>query len=266
MAITTRDGLISAVAAGRTIQFQKGSLAGAAGFFYSHFRNSGMPASAAAAPGTTGAALDRTTQGAMPIPAPSGVSYISSYEGVSNNQCSLILADRLVEFGGLSTTVTTAQTVSALALPSRATGATDVELWIEVYTAGGATASGTVTASYTNQAGTSGRTATLVGGVAASGWVASRTYQMALQAGDTGVQSVQSLTIGTSSGTAGNVGLTLRRTLLTGAIPATGVGFVQGWAETDLQVCPDNACLELLSLHGGSTSGTILGNFALAQG
>lgn len=266
MALTTRDGLIAASAAGPSVAFQKSSLTGGVGFFSSHFRNSGMPSSGAAAPATTGAALSRTTQGAMPIPAPSNTSYISSFEASSSLPGVLYLADRLVEFGGLSTIVTTAQTVSALALPTRATSATDVELWLEVYTAGGATASASVTASYTNQAGTSGKTATLVGGVPASGWVASRTYPMALAAGDTGVQSVQSLTIGTSSGTAGNVGLTLRRTLLTGCIPANNTSFVQGYGETDLQKCPDDACLELLSLCASGSTGLILGNFGISQG
>lgn len=266
MAITTRDGLVSAIAAGRTVQFNKASMTSSTGFVYTHFRNAGMPGAAGTAPTTTGVALSRTSTGAIPIPAPSATSYISSYEGVAANPGTLMLADRLIEFGGLSAAVTTAQTVSALALPSRATSATDVELWLEVYTVGGATASATVTASYTNQAGTSGRTATLVGGLPASGTQVNRTYQMSLQSGDTGVQSVQSLTLGTSTGTAGNIGLVLRRTLLTGAMPSANVGFAQGWAETDLQVCPDDACLELLNLTTNNNTGIVLGNFGIAQG
>ncbi|CAA9242946.1 MAG: hypothetical protein AVDCRST_MAG83-1741 [uncultured Arthrobacter sp.] len=267
MAITTRDGLISAIAAGRTVQFQKGSVGAAVGAFAAHYRTAGNPAPpAVSAPTTTGNALSRTSQGAMAIPAPSNTSYISSFEGGAAAAQTLMLSDRLVEFGGLSSIVTTAQAVSALALPARATGATDVELWLEIYNAGGATASATVTASYTNQAGTAGRTATLVGGVPASGWTLGRTYPFALATGDTGVQSVQSLTIGTSSGTAGNVGLVLRRTLLTGFVPVAGGGFQLGWAETDLQQCPDDACLELISLLTATSTGSILGNFGIAQG
>lgn len=266
MAITTRDGLIAAIAAGRTVQFQKATMTAAAGFFSAQFRNPGMPASAAAPPGTTGSALSRTTQGAMPIPAPSTVSYISSFEACATTGQTLILADRLVEFGGLSGTVITAQAVSALALPARATTATDVELWLEVFTAAGTTASPSVTASYTNQSGVAARTATLIGGIPDSGTPVSRTYQFALQAGDTGVQSVQSLTLGTSTAVAGNLGLVLRRTLLTGAIPQANYGFTQGWAETDLQTCPDDACLELLTLATTGSTGAVLGNFGIAQG
>lgn len=266
MAITTRDGLISAIASGKTVQFQKGSTNSVVGFFTAHFRNSGMPGSAAAAPATTGVTLSRTSQGAMPIPAPSATSYFSSFEAVSTLAGTLIVSDRLVEFGGLSGIVTTPQAVSALALPTRATGATDVELWVEIFTLAGTTASASVTASYTNQAGTAGRTATLIGGFPASGTPLNRSYQMALQAGDTGVQSVQSLTIGTSTATAGNIGLVLRRSLLSGPIVAANIGFVQGWAETDLQICPDDACIELLSLTANTQTGVILGAFGVIQG
>lgn len=266
MAITTRDQLIAAVAAGRTVQFQKGSMTSVAGYWMTHFRNAGLPGAAGAAPASTGAQLSRTSTGAMPIPAPSAVSYFSSFEGAGGQAQTLALADRLVEFGGLSGTVTTAQAVSALALPSRATGATDVELWLEIFTVAGNTASAVVTASYTNQSGTAGRTATLIGGLPASGTPAARTYQFALQSGDTGVQSVQSLTIGTSTTVAGNIGLVLRRTLLTGPIALANIGFFQGWAETDLQIIPDDACLELMSLPAFTSTGAILGNFGVAQG
>lgn len=267
MAITTQDGLIAAIAAGRTVQFQKASATVAAGFFYSLFRTAGMPG-AAGIPGTAaGQTLSRASTGAMPIPAPSGVSYISSYEGICGQPGSWILSDRLVETGALSGIVTTAQTVNSVALPARATGATDVELWLEIYTALGATASATVTASYTNQAGTAGRTAALSGGFPASGGPQGRSYQLALQAGDTGVQSVQSVTSTTSTGTAGAFGVVLRRTLLTGVVPAANLGWpAQGYAETDLQICPDDACLELICLAAAATSGQLMGNFGIAQG
>lgn len=266
IAITTRDGLIAAIAAGRTNQFMKAAITTAVGFWYVYFRSAGMPGTAGTAPTTTGTALSRTSPGAIPIPAPSATSYISSFEGTNTVGGTLLLADRLVEFGGLSGIVTTAQNVSALALPARATTATDVELWLEIYTLAGATASATVTASYTNQAGTAGRTATLIGGIPASGTPINRSYQFALQAGDTGVQSVQSLTLGTSTGTAGNIGLVLRRSLLFGMFVAGNTSFTQGWAETDLQICPDDACMELLILPFGANSGTLQGNFGIAQG
>lgn len=266
MAITTQDGLIAALAAGRAVNFFKASYGGATGAYFSLFRQSGMPGAAVAPTTAAGQTLSRTSTGAMPIPAPSGTTYISSYEAVSTMATTFILADRLVETGALSGIVTTAQTVNSVALPARATGATDVELWLEIYTALGATASPTVTASYTNQAGTAGQTATLVGGIPASGGTAQRSYQMALQAGDTGVQSVQSVTLGTSTGTAGAFGVVLRRSLLFGSIPGPNLSFAQGYAETDLQILPDNACVELLALPTTPNTGNVQGNFGVAQG
>ncbi len=264
MAITTQDQLIAAMAAGRNVQFLKTSTTTTAGAFTSLFRTAGMPGAATAPTAVAGVALDRLSVGALPIPAASATSYGTSYEATLGGTGTVLLADRLVETGGLSGTVTTAQAVGSVALPARATGATDVELWLEVYTALGGTASPTVTASYTNSAGTTGRTATLVGGLPASA-AANRSFQMALQAGDTGVRSVESVTSTTSTGVAGNFGVVLRRTLLSGSAPANQA-FVQGYAETDLQIIPDNACLELIVLTGNTSSSVIQGALGIAQG
>jgi hypothetical protein len=140
-----------------------------------------------------------------------------------------------------------------------------VELWLEIYTALGASAVATVTASYTNSAGVAGRTATLVGGLPASS-IAGRTFQMSLQSGDTGVQSVQSVTLGSSSGTAGAFGMVLRRGLVFGNVSVANTGWTQGYAETDLQIVQDDACIEVICLASATTSGTIQANFGLAQG
>jgi hypothetical protein len=202
MAITTRDQLVSAIAAGKTVQFFKASMTTTAGGYFAMFRSPGMPGAA---------------------------------------------------------------TVNSVALPARATGADDVELWLEIYTALGASAVATVTASYTNSAGVAGRTATLVGGLPASS-IAGRTFQMSLQSGDTGVQSVQSVTLGSSSGTAGAFGMVMRRGLVFGNVSVANTGWTQGYAETDLQIVQDDACIEVICLASATTSGTIQANFGLAQG
>jgi hypothetical protein len=188
MAITTRDQLIAAMAAGTNGQFFKVSSTTVAGRAWALFRNNGYPV-ASGTPSTSGSALDRTTTGALNIPAPSNVTYLlnSSYVNVGQNQ--IIVCDRLVETGGLSSTTTTAQTVNSTTLPSRASSGVGVQIWAEVYSNLGATPSATVTASYTNTSSVSGRTATLVGGFPAS-LTANTTLQLTLQAGDTGVLSV----------------------------------------------------------------------------
>lgn len=267
MAIDTLDKLVAAVAQGRTFQFYKPSLSASAGNLITLWRNVGRPTSAGSAPSASGTVCDRNTQGAMQVPGEVAgqESYLSSYTGYSPNPGTLILCDRVVETGGLSGVVTTAQAINTVALPARAAGADDLELWLEVYTSLGATASATVTAAYTNHLGVSGRTATLPGGIPAN-CPTHRCLPFILQPGDTGVQSVQSLTLGTSTGTAGNFGVVIRKTLLSGVMGAANLGFTQGYAETDLQALLADPCLELMVLPTTSTTASIYGDVGIAQG
>ena len=82
--------------------------------------------------------------------------------------------------------------------------------WIEIYTQIGAVAT-TITASYTNQAGTAGKTtlATAIGGTNLR--EESRIIRLPLADGDTGVQSVQSVTLAGSTGTAGSFGVVIAK-------------------------------------------------------
>lgn len=133
-----------------------------------------------------------------------------------------ILYDRLVHTGGLSGTVTSAQTTN---LPTtaltRGLSYTGNQIWLEIYTIIGTTAT-TVTCSYTNQAGTAGRTtkAAAFGGTGLR--EAERIIIMTLQDGDTGVKSVESVTVLASTTTAGNFGVTIARPLL--YFPTAGSG------------------------------------------
>jgi hypothetical protein len=262
MAITNRDDLINALAqTSFHATFSKTTITTVAGRPFTFFRVSGVPVGGAT-PSTTGAALDRTTPGALVIPAPSNTTYMVNF-GVAESSINICMVyDRLVETGGLSGTVTTAQTVNSAALPSRNTTGDGTQLWLEVYTALGATPSATVTASYTNQAGTAGRTATLIGGIPAS-LAASSTLQFNLQAGDTGLQSVQTVTSTTSTGTAGSFGITIRDPLGVTGIPggssSSANGFQLGYVETGLVIIPDSACLEVLFVPAATSSGTVNG-------
>lgn len=269
MAITTRDGLVAALAGALDVPFYKASITAVAGFFYATFRAAaGMPAaSTLATPTTTGRSLSRTDSGALPIPTVTGGNtlHVGGVDLVGTVAGTMVLYDRLVEWGGLSGTVTSAQSLSAVTLPTRAGSGVGCEIWLDWYSATGSTTSATVTASYTNQAGTSGRTATLVGGTPAS-VPANRCYQLAMQDGDTGVQSVQSVTLGTSTGTAGNFGVTIRRKIGTHQMPVANIGQKWGYAETGLSIIPTDACLELVVLATTTSTGVITGMLCAAQG
>ena len=201
-------------------------------------------------PGTAGSGGTSYTQGAAGSgyptwnAAPSGArSYIgrTAYQNAAFGTG--MLYDLLWGCSGFVTnTTTTAQTVSSTTLPSRngVSVSYATEMWLVVLAAPGITQTN-VQISYTNQSGTPGRTATA--SLAASSPV-DRAVICALQAGDTGVQSVQSATFLTLTGTDGNVGLLLmnRVTHMAGA-PAGGVFASSDFASGGLPQVADQAVL-----------------------
>lgn len=145
----------------------------------------------------------------------------------SNKGPLVYLCDRLWHSGGYSATTTTAQTVNSPTWPARdiagSTNGDGVMITFEVQAALGSPPSASVAISYTNQAGTSGRTGTIVVPSTISGSV-TNTYFFGLQSGDTGVQSVQSVTLG-SSLTSGTWGLAAVRVLALMPVSANRRGY-----------------------------------------
>lgn len=172
-----------------------------AGRPHSLFFLAGIPGAAAApSPGVAGAALT-TYAGQIPFTNPvSGNTYLARFAAQATIAGQLLLCDRLWHNSGLSATSTSAQTVNSVAWPARSADGTvngdGVLVGLEVATALGAGAP-VLTMSYTNQAGTSGRTgAGVVAFVASS--IAGTFYPIGLDAGDTGVRSIQTVTLSVS--------------------------------------------------------------------
>lgn len=213
---------------------------------------------------STAATCSSATTGAMAVwPTPSGATLrmiasniMPSGMNKTLTGMNIIVFDRLSHQGGLSGTVTTAQTTNlpTAALP-RFTSGVGVMPFLEVYSGVGGTAT-TVTASYTNQAGTSGQTTVPVsfGGSFASGV---QMLPLPLADGDTGCRSVESVTLAGTTGTAGNFGVTL-------AIPLFVVNaklnmgnvsdLIRGMGSAAL--LPDSACLMFAGPAQGGTSYT----------
>lgn len=130
----------------------------------------------------------------------SGNAYLSRLSASATQAGTLILCDRLWHNGGFTITQATAQNIVSPTWPARdANGETNGEgvlLGVEVSTACGAAAP-TITIGYTNQDGTANRTATNWFPTANSPGVGSF-FPIGLQAGDSGVRSVQSLTLSVS--------------------------------------------------------------------
>lgn len=172
--------------------------------------NGAVPPALAAAAAPTNATI-----GAWPVPDP-GVGnqhWLLGVEATMNAAGALVLYDRLVHCTGASGIVTTAQAITGGAV-TRYTGAESVgnKIHIEIHTAIGATAT-TATVSYTNQAGVAGRTtkAVAIGGTGLN--TATTIIPCPLADGDTGVQSVQSVTLAGTTATAGSFGVLIVRPL-----------------------------------------------------
>src|SRR5260221_676626 len=105
----------------------------------------GNPGAGAAQGSAAGAVPTSVTAGALPFTNPtSGNSYLARLFASSTVPGTLILYDRLVHTSTLSGTVTTAQTVASVALTRPDALGTNTELFMEAYTALGAT-SNTIT-------------------------------------------------------------------------------------------------------------------------
>ncbi len=179
----------------------------------------------------------------------------------------IIIADRLSHQGGLSGTVATAQTTNLpTAALTRYTSGVGVFAAVEIYTAIG-TAAATFTVSYTNQAGTSGRTSIATSIGQANYNTALRVLLIPLQSGDTGVRSVESLTLSGSTGTAGNFGITLFKPLF--VMPVVDVGSLQllfdGLQMGLMPIIENDACLFFLASGATSNLGVLMQSLRIAE-
>lgn len=217
--VTTVSSDKSAPINARSFNFMKiGPAVEAAGILHFLGSNTGSPGVwATGTPGLNGRATDGTTAadlGCFPIKnASTGSNFITQFMASATTACAPMLIDLLWVNTGLVVTTLTAQAITPVALPARdAAGTTngdDVQMGLLVTGATtNAAAITNCTASYTDQDGNAGATATMASFPATA--VAGTLVPFQLATGDTGVRSVQSVTLGTSL-VAGAVSLVLFR-------------------------------------------------------
>jgi hypothetical protein len=180
----------------------------------------------------------------------------------------LIVYDRLWACSGFGTVVTTLQTIAGA--PAFPTGRlkdgtsdySDVELWLEVYTAPGATGA-TWTIIGPDGGGTS-RTMTYTH--PANAETVGQMMQVApLAAAAAGFRIPTSFQCSVSSGTAGDIGLTLMRPIAEIEIPVITTGAFRGAIDLGLERVRDGACLALAVDCTATTTGVIQGGFHLSD-
>lgn len=215
---------------------------------FSAWRFDGVPNAGAVAGAV--AACDKTTTGALQFTNSAGSAQKRLVQAVtesySNDVTSVWVMDRLLACGGLSGTSTSAQTVGGTI--GRYTGGDGNQIWIEIQTAIGFGTT-TVSASYTNQAGTAGRTSQSHA-IGSTPRDPHNAFQLALQSGDTGVRSVQSVTLAATTSTVGDFACVIYHpiTFLVGrGMPQGPFGQLGGLPEI-----VDDACLTFIVYEGSS--------------
>lgn len=198
---------------------------------------------------TAGVVPTAATAGCPTIDAfgASALGYLWQLEYGCSVACRLKLFDMVFKAGAYAFNAAQALTGQP-SYASRMPGGSysDTQIWIEAVTA--FTGNLTVTITYTNQSGVTGRTATLATGTALT---VGRLMQVPLQAGDTGVQAITNVA-GTVA-TAGTFNVLVLRPLWSGRCRTANDGDVHDFTKTGMpQVFADSALF--LAVAADSTS------------
>lgn len=217
---------------GYTLGFYKvGITAEAAGEFYTWALNTGFPG--AWAVGTSGVNGRNTDGNAAPdagclpyINAASGANYLTGFSGSSTVACRMELFDVVWVNDALDVTLTDPQAITTAAFPARdingsANGAGYSVGILVTGATGNAGAVTNITLGYTNQSGTASKTATMASFPATA--TAGTVVWFQLAAGDYGVRSIQSITIGTTLAS-GTISLIVARRLAAFSASVPNVG------------------------------------------
>lgn len=217
MTITTLDGVIAGMQAQRHIaKTVSGTLV--AGRPQSYWPVAGSPGAGGYDTTLNGVTLSSSSSmvaGQIPHVDPvSGNAYLARFSAAAAQGGQLLLCDRLWH-NQLTVNSTSLQSPTTPAWPARdvagSANGDGVLLAIETSGAASATAA-TVTATYTNQAGTTNHTASFLDAPSAAATLAGAFFRIGLQAGDTGVRAVTGVQFGTAW-TTGTINMVAYRVL-----------------------------------------------------
>ncbi len=203
MAITTLDAALAGMQSARAIaKALTGTLV--AGRLQSMWPVAGLPGAGAYDTSLNGVVLSSSSAmvaGQLPHVDPgSGNAYLARLSLGCTQSCQIMLLDRLWN-NQLTVNSTSAQSPTTPTWPARdnagTTNGDGVLIGIETSAAASATAA-TITMAYTNQAGTGSRSASFAITPTAAATIAGAFFPIGLQAGDTGVRSIQTFTFGTA--------------------------------------------------------------------
>ena len=271
MALLDRNAIVAALASNSDrFLIDKASLANAAaGQLFSLWQSAGTPAAGAtpaAAAVCTKALVGAISFANQTAPATSYLDYVWFASG--NAGTTVEIHDRLAHMGGLSGTVTTSQ--GALSLVTSSPGAdrlgatdySDVQWWLEVYTAMGATGVNATVAVQYDDASTGNLAVIALGATPRAG----RLYPLLPAVGGRFIRAVTGVTLSATTGTAGNFGITATRSRCAAGLIAANAAAVLNWADTGHSEAPNDACLFPLVLCGTTSSGALRGAGKITHG
>ena len=193
-----------------------------------------------------------------------------------NAAMTMELHDRLASMGGLNGTLTTAQSVNldlSTLLPTNNINVrkgdanySDVQWWLEWYTATGATAV-TATIAVTYNDGTTGNLSalSLASSRPASHMISINSLIPSAQSGKF-IRGIVSVTLSATSGTAGNFGVTATRPRMTLSAPIANHKFIADWAQLGLPEIYNSSAIFPIVLTPTTSTGTVRGGGKIAHG
>ena len=245
--------------------------------FCSLWRATGQPGQGAIP--TVVATCNNTTVGTIGFnqqtsPITSYGAYLEIATG--NAAMTMELHDRLASMGGLNGTLTTAQSVNLDLNTLLATdninvrkgdaNYSDVQWWLEWYTATGATAV-TATIAVTYNDGTTGNLSalSLASSRPASHMIPLNSLIPSAQSGKF-IRGIVSVTLSATSGTAGNFGVTATRPRMTLSAPIANHKFIADWAQLGLPEIYNSSAIFPIVLTSTTSTGTVRGGGKIAHG
>lgn len=268
MAIASVDELIAG--ATRPVAFHKATFTGeAVGERFCPLFTAGFPG-AGAAPGNSinGTALTSLT-GSIPIPSAVTGDYIelAGFDVIQGGSVGGVwLVDFLWWNDTIAETTTTGQSITHPGLPARDRSASAngdgvfAAILVSTATTNGSPVTNT-TITYTDSAGGSPNTGTITSFPATA--VAGTFVPFNLAAGDTGIRTIETLTLGTSYG-GGAIHLVMYRPIAFVPLSAAGIG--NSMAPGTLKRIWDSSCLTLVYELTGTSGGVVSGLLSYSQG
>ena len=140
------------------------------------------------------------------------------------------------------------------------------EIWIEVVAAMTSATAWQVQVTYTNSAGTTGRTSIVSAAQAAAALTVGKMFQIALQAGDSGVQKIESVIVTTGAAAAGSFNVLIMRKLWSNRIAIANSGGIDDILKTGAPIVYADSALVLVVQADSTSTGLPNLNIEISNG